>query len=79
LCAVSALPINKLTLVYGSDDGAKSVVNRDNGAATLMDEFGRRLNLKKHQAGRDIASDIVGPADIEVHKGTDGRYYVIGL
>jgi hypothetical protein len=44
-----------------------------------MDEFGRRLNLKKHQAGRDIASDIVGPADIEVHKGTDGRYYVIGL
>lgn len=77
LCAVSALPINKETLVYGSDDGAKSVVNIDPTAAALMDEFGRRLNLKKHLAGRDRSSAIVGPADIEVHKGTDSRYYVI--
>lgn len=69
LCAVSTLPITKETLVYGSDDGAKTVLNQDPLAASLMEEFGRRLNLKPHQAGRDQSSVIVGPADIEVHKG----------
>lgn len=80
LCAVSLLPINKQeTLVYGSADGGKTVLNSDPIASSLMDEFGRRMNLKSHPAGRDVTNNVTGPADIEVHLGTDGRYYVLDL
>lgn len=80
LCAVSLLPINKdETLVYGSGNGGKTVINTDPISSTLMEEFGRRMNLKAHSAGRDLISSVHGPADIEVHLGTDGRYYVLDL
>jgi hypothetical protein len=80
LCAVSLLPINKdETLIYGSGNGGKTVSNSDPIASSLMDEFGRRMNLKAHSAGREITSIVTGPADIEVHQGTDGRYYVLDL
>jgi hypothetical protein len=42
-----------------------------------MEELGRRMNLKQHMAGKDISAEVCGPADIEVHKGLDGRFYVI--
>jgi hypothetical protein len=41
-----------------------------------MDEIGGLLNLKKHTVGEQKVS-IVGPGDIEGHKGLDGRYYLL--
>lgn len=52
-------------------------MKRDATAASLMEELGREMNLKPHWAGRDASAEIVGPADIEVHRGLDSRYYVI--
>lgn len=44
-----------------------------------MDAAGKALNLKGHPVG--ISSDSRGffylPTDIEGHRGSDGRYYVL--
>ncbi len=41
-----------------------------------MDEIGGLLNLKKHTVSKKKVP-IVGPGDIEGHKGLDGRYYLL--
>lgn len=82
LIATSVLPISSSTLVYGSADGGRTVVNSDPEAARLMDELGERLNLKAHVVGVPASSRKVVmrvPGDVEVHRGTDGRLYVVDL
>lgn len=50
--------------------------NDDAHFSALMDRLGERLKLASHQVrGRRI----VGPADIEGHKGPDGKYYLVDL
>lgn len=50
--------------------------NDDAQFSALMDRLGERLKLASHQVrGRRI----VGPADIEGHKGPDGKYYLVDL
>lgn len=49
LCAVSLLPVNSNeTMMYGSSDGGKTVLNKHQEIAALMEEFGKRMNLKQH-------------------------------
>lgn len=42
----------------------------------MMEKIGKLLNLKKHTVGKKKVP-IVGPGDIEGHKGHDGRYYLL--
>eukprot|EP01122_Echinamoeba_exundans_P005431 TRINITY_DN15587_c0_g2_i1.p1 TRINITY_DN15587_c0_g2~~TRINITY_DN15587_c0_g2_i1.p1 ORF type:complete len:1160 (+),score=219.51 TRINITY_DN15587_c0_g2_i1:46-3525(+) len=77
LIAVSSVPISRDTLVYGSRDGGQRVVNKDPKAAHLMERFGEFMGLKSHLAGTKDEGSVVGPADIEVHRGFDNRYYVV--
>ena len=74
--ACSLLPVSSSTLMYGSADAGRTV-HRDPRIAALMDEAGAALNLKRHLVGPAAAPvPIVGPCDIEVHTGRDGRVYV---
>ena len=44
-----------------------------------MRKAGEQLNIKGHYGGKHPSNQqfIYGPTDIEGHRGTDGRYYVI--
>ncbi|KYQ99726.1 hypothetical protein DLAC_03666 [Tieghemostelium lacteum] len=76
LLAISQLPIDKTTIVYGSCDAGKTVYNSDPLIFKEMERISQILNLRGHTAGL-TQTFIYGPGDIEVHKGTDGRYYMI--
>ncbi|KYR01650.1 hypothetical protein DLAC_11486 [Tieghemostelium lacteum] len=76
LLALSQLPINKSTIVYGSCDGGKTVHSSVPEINKEMERIAGILNLRGHVVGLP-KSFIYGPGDIEVHKGTDGRYYML--
>jgi hypothetical protein len=64
LVAMSLLPINKTTLIYGSDDAGKSVHNDDPAFAELMKDAATMINLKGHVT--DAKGTVIhGPTDIE--------------
>uniref|UniRef100_A0A6B2KW71 Clu domain-containing protein n=1 Tax=Arcella intermedia TaxID=1963864 RepID=A0A6B2KW71_9EUKA len=77
LVAMSILPVGDTTLVYGSCDGGKSIHKSDPVVNKHMKWLAKQLNLKKHFTGKDQKTSLYGPGDIEVHTGTDGRYYVL--
>jgi hypothetical protein len=74
--AVSILPISGSSIRYGSSDVGRTVHNAIPELNEAMKEAGRILNLKGHLVGDDQV-EIFGPADIEGHQGTDGRYYLL--
>ncbi|KAH3759897.1 Histidine kinase A [Pelomyxa schiedti] len=93
LVALSVLPIDGTTLLYGSSDGGHTVHNDDPGLATHMEEIARTINIKGHNTGKGEKKILHGPCDIEGHqvgarythyphlliqyKGKDGQYYVV--
>lgn len=74
LVAVSTLPINTETIVYGSADAGRTVHNESEEVSNVMQEFGHDLNLREHRVFNTL---IMGPGDLEVHKGLDGFHYMI--
>ena len=77
LIALSIIPIDgDKTLEYGSRDQGKTLKCKA-GIAKIMEEVGNRLNLKGHKIQNHLNKIIYGPADIEAHKGTDGKYYAV--
>eukprot|EP01091_Cochliopodium_minus_P008352 TRINITY_DN1876_c1_g1_i2.p1 TRINITY_DN1876_c1_g1~~TRINITY_DN1876_c1_g1_i2.p1 ORF type:complete len:1315 (-),score=354.21 TRINITY_DN1876_c1_g1_i2:100-3675(-) len=81
LIAMSILPIQgsserKSTLVYGTQDGGKNYTFSDPVAKKFADAIGKKLNLKKHKINSSN-NNIYTPADIEIHKGYDGNYYIL--
>lgn len=82
LTALSVLPISKKSLIYGSSDGGKTVLNRIFEFNSEMEAVAKKLNIKGHyikQTSKKNAQKIMlhAPADIEGHLGTDQRYYLI--
>lgn len=76
LVAMSLLPVNETTLVYGSADGGRRVVASDPAVIKGVERVGAKLNLRPHLVG---TTKLAGPGDMEVHLGTDGRYYMLDL
>ncbi|KAF2076806.1 hypothetical protein CYY_001883 [Polysphondylium violaceum] len=76
ILAISSLPINKKTIVYGSCDGGQTVHDSDPIINKEMERIANILNLRGHQVGCD-KKVIFGPGDIEVHRGFDGRAYMV--
>lgn len=71
--ASSLLPIGQKSLIYGSCDAGHTVAC-DASVAPCMRAAGEWLHLKPHlSAGREIYA----PTDIEVHRGTDGRLWIL--
>jgi hypothetical protein len=83
LCICAArLPIDATTLVLGSADGCRTVRDGDAGASSTMAQIGQALGTKEHRIVGLIdsseSSTAVG-ADVELHRGSDGRLYCIDL
>ena len=74
LSAFSVLPVDKSTLVYGSDDGGKTVLNKTKLFASKMEQVANVLNLMGHNVH---GVRVHGPADLEGHRGKDGRMYLL--
>ena len=77
----SELPIVPLkTIIYGSPDAGLSF-HYSEDAKMLMQSISKKLNLREHiynNKNKELF-EIYSPGDTEVHKGTDGRYYIIDL
>ena len=76
---MSILPIDKETLIYGSNDAGKTVLATNPEVNKRMQTVGNKLNLKGHTCGFVNKQFLYAPCDIEGHMGTDGRYYVVGM
>lgn len=74
LVAMSKLPLGDDTLIYGSKDAGKTVHVDEELFNRRMRYCGKKLHLAKHLSG---GKKIWAAADIEGHKGTDGRYYLL--
>lgn len=79
LSCQTVVPIDDSTLVMGSTDAGANVVDRDPDARAILAHVGRVLGLAAHVSGTATRSTIVGPADVEIHRGKDGRLYAIDL
>eukprot|EP01130_Rhizamoeba_saxonica_P007288 TRINITY_DN2942_c0_g1_i7.p1 TRINITY_DN2942_c0_g1~~TRINITY_DN2942_c0_g1_i7.p1 ORF type:complete len:1220 (-),score=212.02 TRINITY_DN2942_c0_g1_i7:96-3755(-) len=78
LIAMSFLPINTRTMIYGSHDGGQSIFASDPIMNRKMNQVGKFLNLKGHTVGMSKDKNYFYlPTDIEGHKGHDSRYYAL--
>lgn len=77
--AISLLPINNSTIVYGTNDGGNTMFNKDRAMDKMMRRAAEILNLQQHKAGLNPANQetIYSAADIEGHLGTDHRRYLV--
>jgi hypothetical protein len=77
LVAISMLPIGKESIIYGSSD-AGATVHADNDAFNgKMKRAAEILNLKGHHVGKVDGKLLYSCGDIEGHKGSDGRLYLL--
>lgn len=74
-----SVPIDNDTLVMGSVDAGLNVYNKEVEARSVMVAVGNVLGLREHLAGSNTVDRIVGPADVEIHRGKDSRLYAIDL
>lgn len=74
LMALSLLPIDRSTLIYGSDDAGRTVVNKTKLFSAKMEQLASKLNLMGHMVH---GTKVFGPADLEGHRGKDGRFYML--
>eukprot|EP01102_Stenamoeba_stenopodia_P010457 TRINITY_DN3150_c0_g1_i4.p1 TRINITY_DN3150_c0_g1~~TRINITY_DN3150_c0_g1_i4.p1 ORF type:complete len:699 (+),score=110.12 TRINITY_DN3150_c0_g1_i4:139-2097(+) len=74
LIAMSILPIEKSTLIYGSANAGKTVYNEDLKVDRMMRLASKILNLKPHVIeGKTMYSAV----DLEGHRGKDGCFYLV--
>jgi len=75
LVAMSHLPIDEDTLMLGSQDAGASVLNKDEDLKEAVDRIAADMNLAMHCVSNGVR--MRAPADLEVHRGRDGRAYLI--
>lgn len=74
---MSLLPIDASTQKYGSSDGGERVM-KDEKIHVALQAVTSRLNLKEHLAGTKSPQWISTATDIEVHRGKDNKFYILG-
>ena len=85
LVAMAYLPIAPNTLVYGTNDGGRTIKNDEPELDSLMQKAANHINIKTHICGlvgpsgrrRKGWKMLHSPADIEGHRGFDNHYYVL--
>jgi hypothetical protein len=77
LVALSLLPIDKTTLIYGSSDGGQHVRATIPKFNLLMEQAAGILNLKAHLVGMNSKAILHAAGDIEGHYGKDKRSYLV--
>jgi hypothetical protein len=68
LIATSLLPIEKDTIIYGSNDGGIEVHCDVEEVNQVMEQVGKTLNICEHGTGVQ-GKKLYGPGDLEIHKG----------
>lgn len=76
LIAMPMLPLESGSLIYGSEDAGITVQAADSKLNHLIEVASRRLNLKSHTCGSENTV-VYSPVDLEGHRGSDGRYYLL--
>ena len=74
LAAFAVLPVDRTTLIYGSDNGGKTVVNKTVSCSAKMRQLAATLNLMEHSVH---GTKISLASDVEAHRGKDGRIYML--
>ena len=79
LVAMTLLPVDSSTIVYGSPDGGATVYNSNQTFMEVMKNAGERLNLQPHLCGveKEKTVELASAADIEGHLGFDGSLYLL--
>ncbi|PRP83340.1 hypothetical protein PROFUN_09321 [Planoprotostelium fungivorum] len=79
LVAMTILPIHKRSIVYGSSNACATVhYPTDSSLIHKIKSLGDHLNLAPHQVRNTSPEHIFyTPVDLEVHVGSDGRFYMI--
>jgi len=79
LIAISFLPLNHSTLVYGTNDGGHTIHDKSPRMRHMMKRASEILNLRPHMAGLvpEKRKIMYSAADLEGHRGTDGRFYLL--
>jgi len=72
----TACPVSKRTIVYGSNDAARTVHNDDPEVEKTMLLCASMLNLAPHRV-KNCSSRIASAVDVEVHRGEDGHFYIL--
>ena len=62
----------------GSFDGL-NVKDEEFKVNEMMKSLGRQLNIKGHLCGLKKKIVVYSPADIQVHRGKDGRVYILSF
>ena len=67
LVAMSLLPIDNTTIVYGSGDGGRTIYAENPEFNKFMESAGRSVNIKGHLCGKapETRKLLYGPTDIE--------------
>eukprot|EP01125_Pyxidicula_operculata_P016192 TRINITY_DN5543_c0_g1_i1.p1 TRINITY_DN5543_c0_g1~~TRINITY_DN5543_c0_g1_i1.p1 ORF type:complete len:828 (+),score=126.38 TRINITY_DN5543_c0_g1_i1:1-2484(+) len=83
LVCVSLIPIGPDSILYGTPDSGQNLFV-DPEMEKVMDNMGTLLNIKKHwvtcrsrTSTTLMAKKLSSCADLEVHKGLDGRFYLL--
>ena len=80
ILAVSILPIKgKETILTGSSDGCQSIFSSP-GTTKILEEISTKFHLSKHLVkgtGNKDFVELVGPFDLEFHRGTDQHIYSV--
>jgi len=78
LIATAFLPIDEISLVYGSADGGKKIVSKGLKVNKRLADLGEFLNLQKHDVNK-VSMALCG--DMEVHQcdleGEEKQYYCL--
>jgi len=79
LIAMSLLPINSSTIVYGTADAGKNIHAKHAELNQKMKYSATKLNLKPHVAGfmEERSRKVWSAADVEGHVGHDGKLYLL--
>jgi len=82
LIVMSLLPVDKETIIYGTADGGFTIHADDSHFNNMMEIAATRLNLESHRCGLQKFGDDEGTllhsaADVEGHRGKDGKYYLL--
>lgn len=60
--------------MYGSDNGGKTVVSKNQRVTEIMEYFAQKLNLKAHAVS---GVRLFTPGDLEAHHGFDDKDYIV--
>lgn len=74
--AQAVLPICAQTLLMGTSDASKTVHAKSNELTRIMRDAAKELNLREHFVQNKM---LYAACDIEGHRGSDGKHYVIDL